>query len=162
NNSVTPTVETEADTGFLWLSYSQTQVFTPGSRHTVKVSYTNNSGKAITESIDFVATRYVDLPPTPVNLVARITERDWMKLDPSKGVKFTLDGKDVSPVTLSDEAATSAGDNQIFASASLPTPLAAKSAHTLVVTYTTDQGQVITETVPFTVMDYPTLTGLGT
>jgi hypothetical protein len=158
--SVTPVVTTD-DAGFLLLSYTQTQVFTPGSRHSLKAKYTSNEGKALEDTISFVASRYIDMLPSPVNLFATITEKEWMTVNESKGVKFSLDGKDITPVTLA------VNDGSVTARASLNTPLSAKTSHTLVVSYTTDAGQVLTETVPFVVPDYPTLpasmgTALGT
>ena len=92
-------------------------------------------------------------------MIPTIWETEWMKVDESKGVKLSLDGTSLTPVavTVNDT------DGSVTAVAGHATPLAPNTAHSLAVTYTTDAGQELTETVQFTTPNYPTLpTSLAT
>lgn len=159
--AVTPvTLTPEGD--YLLVRYSQApEIFAPGSRHTLKLKFTSNEGKALEDTLEFVAPSYTTVTATPTSVRATITEPEWLKVDESKGVQLQLDG---AAVTGSSPART---DAQVSVSHVPAQPLAGSSQHTLSVTFTTVSGKQLTDTVSFTVPEVVTLpaslaTDLGT
>ncbi|MCI0536301.1 MAG: hypothetical protein L0Z50_13860, partial [Verrucomicrobiales bacterium] len=150
-------VEITRDGARVSVRYSQApEIFPPGSRHTVKVKFTNNEDKVIEDSVEFIAPSYTTVSATPTRVTATITDTDWLKVDESKGVSLELDGAAVT-------GSASRADTQVLVSYAHPQIFAAKSAHQLKVTFTTATGKSVAETVGFTTPDWTALpTGLAT
>ena len=155
--AVTP-IQLSQEGSYVLVKYSQTpKVFSPGSRHTVKVKYTSKEGNALEDTLEFIAPSYTSVTATPNSVTATITDTDWLTVAETKGIKLELDGTAVTPssVTRTDTAVTARySQTESF----LP-----RSSHTLTVTFTTGAGAQVVDPVAFTAPDYVTVpASLGT
>lgn len=152
--TVSPVTVTTPDADRLSVAYSRSPaIFAPGSRHTVKVKFTANDGRQVTETRNFVAPSYTAVAATPTRVTATISDAAWLTVDESKGVQLKLDGVAVTAGSVSRAAEST----QVVVRYTAATPFAANSAHTLEVTFTTAAGVQVVDTVTFTAPDYKTL-----
>lgn len=145
-------VRDESNPALVWVNHDHSPViFTPGTKHVVKVSYSTAEGKSIVDSVDFIAPGYVSVAAAPRSLRATITETSWLTVDESKGVTLALDGKAVAPKSVSRV------DTAILVDYDFAEVLASGSGHTLKVTYTASTGQVLEENLTFKAVTYEIL-----
>ncbi len=143
--AVTPVTLTK-DGNYLMVKYSQApEIFVPGSKHSVKLSYTSNEGKALEDTVEFVAPSYTALAVTPNSVKATITEPEWLKVDESKGIQLKVDDAAVTGTT------PVRADTQVSVSYLPATAFAGSSQHSLSVTFTTVAGKQVTDVVSFTI-----------
>lgn len=154
---VTP-IEVTKEGDFLHVSYSQApRVFTPGSRHSVKVKYTTDQGAAREDTTEFVAPGYTSVSATVSGITAQLRDAEWLTIDETKALTFQLDGANITASSVARE------DAVVRAQFSLPQPFVSGSTHTFKATFTTGEGQVVEDTVTFIAPQYHTLpASLGT
>lgn len=127
------------------------QIFVPGSRHTVKVRFTNNSGTAQEDTLEFIAPSYMSARAGAAKITATLQEAEWLTIDESKGIAFQLDGTNITTTALTR------ADTVITALFSVPQPFVGNSEHTLKAVFTTVSGQVVEESASFTAPVYGVL-----
>lgn len=157
-NPVTPLVVTR-DGAAVTVKYSQApEIFVPRSRHVVKVKFTNNDGKAIEDTVEFIAPGYTTLGVTPASVTATIGDTSFLTVDQARGVQFELDGTAVATASVNRS-----GANVVAIFSQDPQTFVPGSAHTIKVTFTTGAGKQVVETLEFTGPPFITVPGsLGT
>jgi hypothetical protein len=110
----------------------------------VKVKFTSSEGKALEDTLEFVAPGYTTVAATPTSVTAILTDTAWLTVDQTKGVNLELDG---AAVTASAPTRT---DAQVTVRHTLAQPFAPDSAHALKVIFTTGAGKQVTDPVDFT------------
>jgi hypothetical protein len=135
----------------VFVSYTGTQVFAPRSRVAVTVRFTDNTGRVVQESGEFIAPGYMTVSTTPKEITAVLTEAAWMTVKDSAGVKLELNGTSITATSVTRV------DNTVVVRYVSPSLIPSGSRHSLKATYTTASGQELTETVGFTAAKYETL-----
>ncbi|MCB1127303.1 MAG: hypothetical protein KDM81_12455, partial [Verrucomicrobiae bacterium] len=103
-----------------------------------------------------------ELQPTPIGFSIRITDARGKSLDVSKGVTVLLDGGSITPTVNKD------GVDTYVTYSVAPDFLEPNSTHTVQLTYFSDDGTQLSDTLQFTVPDFPVvspamkLTGVDT
>jgi hypothetical protein len=141
----------------VFVSYTGTSVFAPRSRVAVTVRYTDNGGRLIQDSGDFVAPGYMSVASTPTGLTATLTETEWLAINEGAGIQLELNGAAVTPASITR------ADNQVVVRVVRGELFPSGSRQSLRATYRASTGQVLNETVGFTTPTYTTLdTALAT
>ena len=135
----------------VFVSHTGTQVFAPRSRVAVVVRFTDNTGRVVQESGEFIAPGYMSVSSTPKTITAVLTDAEWMTVKESAGVKLELNGTAITGATVKRV------DNTVVVTYASPSLIPSGSRHTLKATYTTATGQELVETVGFTAAKYETL-----
>jgi hypothetical protein len=135
----------------VFVSHTGTQVFAPRSRVPVVVRFTDNTGRVVQETGEFIAPGYMSVSSTPKTITAVLTDAVWMTVKESAGVKLELNGTAITGATVKRV------DNTVVVTYASPSLIPSGSRHTLKATYTTATGQELVETVGFTAATYATL-----
>lgn len=143
------------------------KIFTPRSKHAVKVAFTTGAGRQVEDTAEFVAPSYSSATSTPDTFTVTIGEKSYLSVDDTKGVSLLLDGAAITAQSIQrvDLKATDGSDipDQILVRYRSSTGFAAASKHTVGVTFTTKSGEQVVDSADFVVPAYATLpAALGT
>lgn len=150
----------------VFVGYNQApDVYTPGSRHSVRVRFTSTDGREVVDGGEFIAPGYTTVANTPAVITATVTSPAYFTVDATKGATLKLDGVSVTPTSVTPF--TTDTTSGLVIRYALPSALPPNSAHTLEVTFTTDGNRQVVDAVGFIAADFKTLppdlaTDLGT
>ncbi len=166
DGAVVPGAQVSRDGSLVYAGASQApKVFTPGSKHTVSVTFKTTDGRTITDGGEFIAPSFTTVATTPAVLTATVTSPSYFTVDPAKAPTLKLNGTSVTPTSVTPFTTdTTSGLTIRYAVAD---PLPPASANTLEVTFTTTDNVQVVDAVKFVAADYRTLdaqlaTALGT
>jgi hypothetical protein len=138
-------------------------VFVPRATYQVRLTFFNQAGQQLEETISFTAPGYASVATTPTRLTTTLTDTDFLTVNEAAAITTRLDGTNL-PVSAPGRVETT-----VLVTNSLPAgQLFASGARlTLEVTYRTASGQVLVEPVPVAIPTYRPLpasiaTALGT
>lgn len=143
----------------LEVSHDQSpKIFPPDSVHQVELSYRTSDGRTVVDTGSFIAPGYSAVRANPFALTVTITEPDYFLVDQSKGVQLALNGNAITATSV-----TRQDPNQWIVRYSFAAPPPSGSEHSLKVTFTTTQAQVVEQTLTFRIPVYVTIPpALGT
>lgn len=141
----------------VFVTYTGTSVFPPRSRVNVALQYTDNTGRVIRDTGEFIAPGYMTLSGSPRSLTATLTDAEWLTINEAAGVQIEVNGTAVTP------ASVTRVENRVVVVYTPATIFPSGSRQTVRATYRSATGQVLNETVGITMPTYATVpASLGT
>lgn len=145
----------------VFVTYTGTTVFAPRSRVQVAVQYTDNTGRLIRDTGEFIAPGYMTLAASPRSLTATLTDAEWLTINEAAGIQLEVNGAAVTP------ASVTRVENSVVIQYTPATFFPSGSRQTVRATYRSATGQILNETVGITTPTFETIpatlaTALGT
>jgi hypothetical protein len=166
DGAVVPGAQVSRDGSLVYAGASQApKVFTPGSKHTVSVTFSTTDGRTLTDGGEFIAPSFTTVASTPAVITATVTSPSYFTVDASKAPTLKLNGTAVTPTSVTPF--TTDTTSGLTIRYGIATPLPPGSANTFEVTFTTTDNVQVVDAVKFVAATYKTLdaqlaTALGT